>query len=243
MRNRPLVVLNLTERVKDALTFARSVASALANPAPPLPTTSLATFDADIAGLDAAEAAILTRMKGAVEERDVKLRAVLDDLGQLRAHVQRLADASPGEAQSIIQSAGMSVKKVGVHPKGELSAKPGRVSGSAHLVAKAAAGRAFYDWQDSSTPESWKDVSLLPHERRERETDASVVALGLRARVTLALDDVKVVRESRVVVPFELSVETLNAREKLGRLGARAAHEQAHGEALLLRGELRFLRE
>ncbi len=155
----PIVILNLNERVTDTLVFAQSVASALTgNPFLPSPTPPLAAFEADISALAAAQAAVLTRLKGAAEERDAKLAAVLMDLRHLRSYVQRVADANPASAGAIIAGAGMSVKKIGAHLRGELSVEQGRVSGFVHLVAKAIRSRAFYDWQYGTDSKTWQDA-------------------------------------------------------------------------------------
>jgi hypothetical protein len=50
---------------------------------------------------------------------------------------------------SIIQGAGMAVKKIPVHTPRVFEATPGAVSGSVKLVAAAAARRAGYEWEYS----------------------------------------------------------------------------------------------
>jgi hypothetical protein len=77
------------------------------------------------------------------------------DFEHLLAYVQSVADANPSQGQSIIESAGMSVRAIGAHPKAELKALPGPVPGSVKLMAKAAADRASYDWQYSSDQKTW----------------------------------------------------------------------------------------
>ena len=145
--NRPIVALHIPRRIGATITFAKSVAAALTdNPALPSPTFPIATLQTDLLALDAAEALVLTRTRGTAESRDDKLAAVRVDLDSLRAYVQQVADANP---------AGMSVQKPGVHTKGEFVAKQGSVSGSVHLVAKAAGDRASYDWQYGTDAKSW----------------------------------------------------------------------------------------
>src|SRR5208337_3645198 len=51
---------------------------------------------------------------------------------------------------SIIQSAGIAVRKTAVRPPRVFDAKPGVVTGSVKLVAAAAARRAAYEWQSST---------------------------------------------------------------------------------------------
>ena len=154
---RSLVVLKLSPRVKNVISFAQNVASALnGNPHFPSPTPSLATFQADVAALSAAEAAVLSRTKGAVETRNAKLAVVHNDLGTLKAYVQTVAAAAPtADADAIIESAGMTIRAVTQHDKPALAAKPGSVSGTVNLAAKAVGKRAAYTWQYSTDQKTW----------------------------------------------------------------------------------------
>jgi len=157
--SKPIAALKLSPRVKNVISFAQSVAAALTgNPSFPSPNPTLATLNADIAALVAAEAAVLSRMKGAAVTRDEKLAIVKDDLLHARNYVQQVADANPTTAQSIIESAGMSIRAVTLHTKSDLTVEQGAVSGSAHLVAKAAGHRAAYDWQYSTDQKTWSDA-------------------------------------------------------------------------------------
>jgi hypothetical protein len=152
----PMAALKLSRRVKDVIAFAKSVATAMTNnPSFPAPNPPLATFEADIAALDVAEAGVLSRTKGAKQTRDVKLAAVHADLQLERAYVQEVALANPTTAAAIIQSAGMHIKTVTLHAKGDLVAKAGKVSGTASLVARSAARRASYEWQYSTDQKTW----------------------------------------------------------------------------------------
>jgi hypothetical protein len=165
---RPIAVLKLSRSVKQVSAFAKSVATALTgNAALPTPTPSVATLEADIAALDSAEAAVLTRTKGAAEIRNEKLAALRADLVHILAYVQAVADASPGTAESIIQGAGMSVKQVGSRTKGEIVAEQGSVSGSAKVTAKAAARRAGYEWQYSVDQKTWTNAPFTLEAKTE----------------------------------------------------------------------------
>ena len=74
---------------------------------------------------------------------------------QHRAYVQVIADANPGSAESIIHSAGMSVKKITPRNKADLGVTPGPVPGTAHLSAKSAGHRSAYEWQYSLDQKTW----------------------------------------------------------------------------------------
>jgi hypothetical protein len=155
----PIATLKLSRRVPDVIAFAKSIATAMTNnPSFPSPNPALATFEADIAALDNAEAAVLTRTKGAAEARDVKLTIVRQDMEMEKAYVQAIANATPVTAAAVIESAGMKVKVVTLHAKAPLVAEKGSVSGTAHLVAKAAGHRAAYEWQYSSDQKTWTNA-------------------------------------------------------------------------------------
>jgi len=154
---RSIAVLKLSHRIKNIITFAQSVASALTNNTSfPTPNPTLATFQADITALSNAETAVLARTKGAVQERNAKLATLKTDLENLKSYVQTVADmANPTNAASIVESAGMTVRKITLHDKPALAVKQGSVSGTVTLASKAAAHRAAYGWQYSTDQKTW----------------------------------------------------------------------------------------
>jgi hypothetical protein len=155
-----IAVLKLSKKVKNVITFAQNVATAMtSNPSFPTPNPSLATFQADIAALNTAETAVLSRAKGAVETRNAKLAVVRTDLDNLRTYVQTVAHAAnPTEAEAVIQGAGMTTKKSTLHDKAALAVKLGSVSGTVNLTAKAAGKHAAYSWQYSTDQKTWSSV-------------------------------------------------------------------------------------
>ncbi len=157
---RSVAVLKLSPRVKNVITFAQSVASALTNnPHFPSPTPTLATFLADVAALNTAETAVLSRTKGAAVARNAKLAIVKIDLENLKSYVQTAAaGATPADADAMIESAGMTIRKVTLHDKPALAAKDGSVSGTVNLSAKAAGKKAAYTWQYSTDQKTWTTV-------------------------------------------------------------------------------------
>jgi hypothetical protein len=154
-----IAVLKLPKSVHDVSAQAKAIVAAVTgNSYLPTPSPATATITADTAALDAAETVALTKVKGAVAERNVKLLVVRTDLTHLKGYVQQVADANPTNADAIITSAGMSIRKTPVRVKQAFVAKQGSVSGSADLVAKSA-GRASYDWESSPDQKTW---TLLP---------------------------------------------------------------------------------
>ena len=161
MAAKAIAVLNLSTKVKTVISHAQSVATSIAtNTASfPSPNPTLATFQADIAALVTAETAVLARTKGAVETRNAKLAIVKGDLENLRTYVQSVsAAANPSNAAALIESAGMTTRKVTLHDKPELSIKQGSVSGTVVVTAKAADKRAAYDWQYSTDQKTWSNA-------------------------------------------------------------------------------------
>jgi len=157
---RSIAVLKLSHRVKNVVSYAQSVASAMTNNASfPSPNPTLAQLEADVAALATAEAAVLARTKGAAEMRNTKLEVVRGDLEKLKTYVQGVADAAPpANAEAIVQSAGMGVRKRTLHNKAEIAAKQGSVSGGVNLAAKAPAKRAAYAWQYSTDQKTWTSI-------------------------------------------------------------------------------------
>jgi hypothetical protein len=151
-----IVALNTSRRKSDCIAYAKFVAESLAaDPVFASPPLSLSLFEADIAALEEAEVRVLTRAMGTVSARDEKLLAVHSDLGTLRSYVQRIADDHPASAAAIIESAGMSVKRSSGHGKPDFEVKPGPVSGSVRLFARAERTRASYDWEYGTDESSW----------------------------------------------------------------------------------------
>jgi hypothetical protein len=146
--SRPLAVLKLPEyRVPLLCAYARSIVRAMTNtPSFSLPHPPLSTVEAAIEALAEAETATRSRLLGTVPLRDEKRLALVMLLQQLRAYVQATADADVEHAVSIIESAGMAVKKPRANPGRGFAAKPGPVSGSVKLIAPKAANRAGYEW-------------------------------------------------------------------------------------------------
>jgi hypothetical protein len=157
---RALAVLLLPSRVADLIILAnRIVASMTGNAYFPSPPRQLSDVVDDILALSLAATAAGTRTRGAVQARNVKRSVVISDLQALQAYVQQIADLDTGgEAEVIIQSAGMSVHKRTPRTKAPLEARQGGVSGMVLIIAKALAFRASYQWQWSSDKTSWSSL-------------------------------------------------------------------------------------
>jgi hypothetical protein len=160
MAARAIAVLKMSKKVKSLITFAQSVVSAMTdNSTFSSPTPTLATLQTDIAALVTAETVVVGRTKGAANTRNAKLAVVRADLESLKNYVQNVVDASnPANAESIIGSAGMAIRKVTLHDKPALAVKQGSVSGTVTLSVKAAATKAAYNWQYSTDQKTWTSL-------------------------------------------------------------------------------------
>lgn len=150
-QNLVFVALKLPLPVPQLIKVAQAIIAALTNnPHIPSPNPPLATLTSALDTLVTTEAATKSRAAGTVAARNVARTNLLSLLHATKANVQQIADASPDLAEAIITSAGMAVRKTAARNKAPFAAKPGAVSGTVELAAKAAAVRASYEWEWSS---------------------------------------------------------------------------------------------
>jgi hypothetical protein len=149
--HRPIAILMLPKSVPALITYAQSVVTAMTgNPSFPSPVPTLAAVAAAIAALHAAESTAMARTKGAVAARKDTRVALVTLLQQLRGYIQTVADADFETAATVIQSAGIAVKKVPANRARSFVAEQGAASGSAKLIAASAGRRASYERQYST---------------------------------------------------------------------------------------------
>jgi hypothetical protein len=94
----------------------------------------------------------------------------------VRDHVQGVAETAAGTVdllaiQALVESSGMSLRKVGVPPKAVFAANYGPVPASVDLTAPASPKRDTHDWEVSTDQVNWK---ALPSTRQ-----ASTRVMGL----------------------------------------------------------------
>jgi hypothetical protein len=172
--HRTLVVTNLPKSVPALLSRTRAVLTAMTgNPSFPTPNPSLAALASALAALEGAETAVQSRTRGTRAARDEKRVELVALFGALRGYVQSVADGNQDNAASIIESAGLSIKRPAVQTKPPFAVKPGRVSGSVVLAVRSAGDRASYAWQWSTdggltwhdapqTTQTTKEIADLP---------------------------------------------------------------------------------
>jgi hypothetical protein len=162
-----LVALNLSAHVPDLIKQGHAIITAMTgNPHFPAAAALLTTAGTALDGLDSAETTALTRAKGTAEARDVALATVKTVLRQLGGEVQTVADGSGDQAEAVILSAGMSVRKVTPRQKQVFEAVQS-VSGSVILFGVVVALASAYNWQMS--PDG-KTFTSLPTTSRAKTT-------------------------------------------------------------------------
>ena len=158
--HRTIATLKLPHPILALIAFAKAIVQALTgNRSFPNPDPPLATVTSAIADLEAAQALVQTRAKGAVQARNTKRASLVALLRGLLAYVQKVADADLAHAPELIASAGMRARKVTVRPKRVFAAKHGSLSGSVSLVSPAGGKRAGYEWQYSADGgKTWQEA-------------------------------------------------------------------------------------
>lgn len=180
MKTKPrfTAVLDLPDPIPDKLKVCKSIYGSMCNnssfPNPPTPYTTVLTH---LTSLDAAETLTHNKTAGSVEARDVELKVVLTDMDHLKGYAQRVADANPAKAEVIITSAGMKVKKKPSFKKSAFVARHGAVSSTVQLIARAAIGRASYEWQWSLDQIDWTSLPVT--------LQASTMVHGLKPGTTV----------------------------------------------------------
>lgn len=178
--HRVLAVLNLPRHVPDQIKLGQTLQAALAsNPHFPLPDPFITAFIAALAAYDAAETTAQTRAKGTIAARNAAQVVYLGAIHALKARIQQVADASADQAEAIITSTSLAVKKVPIRQKQSFEVRQGATSGTVRVIAKAAAARASYEWQHSiDGGKTWIDTP--------NTLQAKTTITGLPAATTVA---------------------------------------------------------
>jgi hypothetical protein len=146
----PRIALKLPKVIALLIIFVQHVLEAMTNnPWFAAMAALLATTASDLTALQAAEATALTRAKGATEVRNDKKRAILDDLALIKSGVQTVVSQNPGQAATIIASAGLFEAALPTRQKPNLAARTTVTPGEVLVRAKAVRGAA-YEWQMST---------------------------------------------------------------------------------------------
>jgi hypothetical protein len=189
--HRTLVALKLPTSAPALVVYADSIVVAMTSNAYfPSPSPSLGKVAAAIAELRTAAVNRQTGTRGTATTKNTRRAAVVSLLHRLKAYVQGVADDDPDSAGSIIESAGMSIKKSGRAPKPLLRAKPGKVKGWVELWARSVGREATYQWAWSTDGgKTWHAASPT--------LSANTVLKGLQSGVTHWFRFMATTRKSR----------------------------------------------
>jgi hypothetical protein len=153
---RLIVALNKSRTITGVLHEARYVAERLGSDPALYPAyPPLDVFWEHIDALAASIVRARSRLAGSSSAQIAALAIVAQDLVAVQSHVQQLADANPAEAGSIIERAGMFVKRTAGPTKFPFTAERGPGPGTARLRARAEKTRASYEWEWSLDGVTW----------------------------------------------------------------------------------------
>ena len=176
-----IAVLKAPKNVYQLVAIARAIVQAMGgNKTFPAPDPALSAITTAANDVEAAQALVVQRVKGAVDDRNAKVDVLVKLLHQEKGYVQKVSEAGdPAHAADVIQSAAFQVKHVPEHAAATFTATPGPVSGSARLAAPAAGKRASYEWEFSV--DAGKTWQVAPPSMQAR-----TVILGLQPGVNHA---------------------------------------------------------
>ena len=149
-----IAVLNIPKAVRDCIHFAQKVGRMMdASPYFPASSVLIAKLVTDTKILDDLETVcVTTPLTTNTKARDAARVVVENDLRDLRLDVQRVANADPLNAETIITSAGMSVKMTGNRGKQQNEAVDGVEEGTIDLIAE---GTGPHEWRISTDEKEW----------------------------------------------------------------------------------------
>jgi hypothetical protein len=140
------------------LSIAKVVkAKSTGNAALAMPATMSDEFGKAVDQLDAAQTKAKSGSKQDLKDRDAKAVVVFQQLQQIAAFVQCVANQQPtaAEAEAVIVGAGFEVKRRARRRKADFAAKYTGISGEARLVARAVKGARAYYWEWSTDQQTW----------------------------------------------------------------------------------------
>jgi len=114
--------------------------------------SDLPQFQTDINTLTADELKVLNRVPGSTAARDEQKAVVYNQADGFRGIVKKVVNQPNNIANAVamVEGAGMLVKGKPTRSKDDFTVRNGNVSGSVDLIAKAAAKKAAYHWQQST---------------------------------------------------------------------------------------------
>jgi hypothetical protein len=155
------------------------------------PNPPLAVLQQQIDKVEAAEKQARSGAQGAAAVRNLARDHLVQMLEDECAYVKTLCDASPEEAQVIIQAAGMECAAPRIVERSILKVKRGAASGTVDLDAAVAllAGRnskgKVFNWQwTADGGKTFNDAPATPSGKTTLQDLPALAMLGFRVRVT-----------------------------------------------------------
>ena len=190
----PRVALKLPPKIADFIIRGQNVHDQMTANAKtfPSPNPSMAVLQTQIDDLHTKETLAQTRASGAVAARDNSKLVLKTSLENERQYVESLCAADPGNALTIAQNAGMTLKVAPTRSKPPLAVKAGAVSGAVTIVAKATKGAKANHWQYSlDAGKTW--IDLPPTTKAKTSianlTPGTTVTVRARALTKVGLED------------------------------------------------------
>jgi|HubBroStandDraft_6_1064221.scaffolds.fasta_scaffold370626_1 hypothetical protein len=174
---RMLAVIKLPAKVSEFIEYVDLVITKMASSAyftNPAPTPTLASVQTANNTLKVAQVAARGGGVGTVAARDADHRVVTLLMQELRGFVQSTADANVAVAASVIESAGMFVRKSPTRTKVDFAVTEGAVTGSALARVKSQGPGATYWWAFSSDQKTWTTAPVT----RTAQTTISGLTAG-----------------------------------------------------------------
>ncbi|MFI5149880.1 MAG: hypothetical protein ACHQRM_09125 [Bacteroidia bacterium] len=175
------------------------VARMTGNPHFPNPNPGLTAVTNEIDALEAASLLARTKAVGTAGAMHVAAKTLRISLKALGGYVELQANQDPDNAEIMIESSGMIVKKLPQRQQRQFNIKLGPVAGSVKLDTKAVK-RGAYIYQATSTPNdpnSWKEIYLGTKVRFEAE--------GLTSGLTWFFRTATIDKNGKGAWSFELS--------------------------------------
>jgi hypothetical protein len=142
------IALNLPTVVALLIVFGRHVVQMMTN-STWFTGIDLTKVTEHLDQLEAAQVLAKGRGKGTAGARNDAQKVVVDDLVGLKGIVATVVSKNPGQAETIVTSAGMSLKRFTRVEKAVLRAFLGSILAQIEVVAKAVPKAGAYEWQYS----------------------------------------------------------------------------------------------
>ena len=168
---RKVALLFSKKTVPQKIEFAKAVVIAMTgNHYFPNPTPALSVITTDAANLEAAQIAGQTRAKGTSARTQAMVKVLHLSMIDLAHYVESIANADPNNAETIIKSAGMEMKKAKAHVPRVLSVI---ASGKGQVTLTCPTSRTdSYRWDiatgDPTVEANWKTFVVVKQSRTKQ---------------------------------------------------------------------------